>query len=339
MRPREDDPSLYRANVLMSWQVMTAVIERVTEKCLIAHLNGGDYDCLSLVTLGAGGYPATRFRLNRNGINSTAVRHVWERIRENGVAHVADELIDASHLTRQNGQQPTANTVLIQLCRGVVTWIERNRDENFYVGPMKWPGNCTKLLPEPLRQYDKREWPLFEHGPEISVGLEGIEVIRWSQIDVGSIDEAPDPSPHQYVVQFANSGNVHYTSLDVALEKWGKLNNRKEVWGEIQAILRRLEDELGPMVDFHIPQSCAYVAVHFQSKPKNIGAYINVGHVDHNQFIEGSVYGKDRGNHRSFLTSTAGDSTSPKEVSTLKLSYCTSCYLQMPATGMCDYCG
>jgi hypothetical protein len=131
----------------------------------------------------------------------------------------------------------------------------------------------------------------------------------------------------------------NFTTLDGALENWGKLNERRFVWGEIVTVLAKLETKLGSVVDFHIPASASYVGVHFSHNPKVIGAYINVGHIDHHDFVEGSVWKEARRYHRSLLSTSQGEGSGGKKKDDEMRIACPTCGIQLPLVGGCDTCG
>jgi hypothetical protein len=94
-----------------------------------------------------------------------------------------------------------------------------------------------------------------------------------------------------------------FMTLQGALENWGKLNDRRHVWKEIEAIIEKLESKCGSKaVAFHTTPSKAYVGVKFAHDLLVIGAFIQVGFVDHLEFLEGSEWSDERKNYRTLLT-------------------------------------
>ena len=90
MKPREDDPALFRDNVYKSWQVMSAIVNQISDECFIAHLEpnqGAGYDCLSIVTRDPEGRLHVALMMNRNGVNSSIegaenlYEDTWRRVR------------------------------------------------------------------------------------------------------------------------------------------------------------------------------------------------------------------------------------------------------------------
>lgn len=190
VKPREGDPALFRDNVYHSWHVMSYVVNHVTEECFVAHLEpnqGVGYDCLSLVTCDKDGQLWVRFMLNRNGANGLIGSHlfedVWGRVNRDGFKKVADEIIALAGLTFSSGR---VNSAISTVCNQVVRWIRSHRDENFYVGPLGWPGSCAALLEIKPVAYSEEQWPIPDHGPEISMGISGKELQRFELVTLGT---------------------------------------------------------------------------------------------------------------------------------------------------------
>jgi hypothetical protein len=94
-----------------------------------------------------------------------------------------------------------------------------------------------------------------------------------------------------------------FMTLEGALENWGKLNNRRHAWKEIDAIIKKLESKCGSKaVAFHTTPSKSYVGVKFAKDLLVIGAFIQVGFVDHLEFLEGSEWSDERKNYRTHLS-------------------------------------
>jgi len=190
VKPREDDPALFRDNVYHSWHVMSYVVNHVTEECFVAHLEpnpGVRYDCLSLVTRDSEGQLRVRFMLNRNGANgligSYLFEDVWGRVTRDGFKKVADEIISLAGLTSSTGR---VNSVSSTVCNQVLRWIRSHRYENFYVGPLDWPGSFAPLPEIKRAAYSKEQWPIPDHGPEISMGISGRELQRLEMLTSGT---------------------------------------------------------------------------------------------------------------------------------------------------------
>jgi hypothetical protein len=164
---------------------------------------------------------------------------------------------------------------------------------------------------------------------------EAIDELRKEDFDY--YDELTLYADEEEVVE-SPDGKSHFSTIDGALENWGRLNESRHVWKEINEVLSRLEVKLGRLTELHIPGSRNYVAAHFSDNPTNIGAYINVGHVDHNEFLEGSEWSEIRRNYRSYLSTSAGNV--PKRIAGVgkKSNPCPTCGIVMSQVNSCDYC-
>ena len=181
MNPRNDSPALYRENVYKSWKLMAYVVSHVDDECFVAHLEpnpGVGYDCLSLITRDTNGSLRVRFMLNRNGTNANVLDRVWERFDEEGCDAVGMKLVKASDL---NASWPSMRSSVATLCDDVVAWIEENRSEDFCIGPIDWPGGCRTFLDVRRETHTESVWPVPDHGPEICLGVEGVETVRLYQ--------------------------------------------------------------------------------------------------------------------------------------------------------------
>lgn len=96
----------------------------------------------------------------------------------------------------------------------------------------------------------------------------------------------------------------HFMTLHGALENWGKLNNRRYVWDEIEVIVEKLQSKGKSTVSFHTTPNKSHIAATFGNNPKQIGAFIQVGFVDHLEFLEGSEWGDKRKNYRTLLSTS-----------------------------------
>ncbi len=184
MNPRNDSPALYRENVYKSWKLMAYVVSHVGDECFVAHLEpnpGVGYDCLSLITRDTNGSLRVRFMLNRNGTNANVLDRVWERFDEEGCDAVGMKLIKASDLT---ASRPSMKSSAATLCDDVMAWIEENRNEDFCIGPIDWPGGCRTFLDVRRETHTESVWPVPDHGPEICLGVEGVETVRYTQVRV-----------------------------------------------------------------------------------------------------------------------------------------------------------
>jgi hypothetical protein len=178
MKPRNDNPKIYRENVYKSWKLMAYVVSHVDDECFVAHLEpnpGVGYDCLSLITRDTSGNLRVRFMLNRNGVNANVLDRVWECFDEDGCDEVAKKLMSASALTAAVSSTRSSASAL---CEDVVAWIEEHRNEDFCVGPIGWPGGCRTFLDVRHEVLTESDWPIPDHGPELCLGIGTIERIR-----------------------------------------------------------------------------------------------------------------------------------------------------------------
>lgn len=178
MRPRDDNPALFRANVYKSWLVMSHVVRHLNRDCFIVHTDtpeGVGYDNLALVLQHPDGSLDLRFSMNRNGFNSTVIRAIWEQVDQMGAEVVALELLQSCGV---RNPEPVEDNRVTELCDEVVAWIQNHRDQEFYVGPVHWQGSCRELLDIPMERYPNDDWPFDHHSPEISLGIGGHEVKR-----------------------------------------------------------------------------------------------------------------------------------------------------------------
>ncbi len=181
MNLRNNNSTLYRDNVYKSWKLMAYVVSHVEDECFVAHLEpnpGVGYDCLSLITRDTNGSLRVRFMLNRNGVNANVLDRVWECFDEDGCDAVALKLMKASALlVSPTPMKSSAAT----LCEDVVVWIEEHRNEEFCVSPIDWPGGCRTFLDVQRETRTESSWPIPDHGPEICLGVEGVEARRLYQ--------------------------------------------------------------------------------------------------------------------------------------------------------------
>ena len=181
MKPRNDNPKIYRENVYKSWKLMAYVVSHVDDECFVAHLEpnpGVGYDCLSLITRDTNGNLRVRFMLNRNGVNANVLDRVWECFDEDGCDEVARKLMKESALT---ATLPSARSSASALCEDVVAWIEEHRNEDFCIGPIGWPGGCRTFLNLQHEVLTESDWPIPDHGPELCLGVGGVEIVRFYQ--------------------------------------------------------------------------------------------------------------------------------------------------------------
>lgn len=178
MPPRDYNLALFRENVYKSWLVMSHVVRRLDRDCFIVHTDtpeGVGYDNLALVIRHSDGTLDLKFSMNRNGFNSTVIRGIWEQVDQRGAESVAFELLRSCGV---RNTEPVEHNRVTALCDEVVAWIQNHRDQDFYVGPVRWPGSCQELLEIPEERYPNDDWSYDRHGPEISLGNRGLEQLR-----------------------------------------------------------------------------------------------------------------------------------------------------------------
>ena len=178
MRPRDDNPALFRENVYKSWKIMAYVVRHLNRDCFIVHTDtpeGVGYDNLALVVQHPDGPLDLRFSMNRNGFNSTVLRGIWEQVDQMGAESVALELLRSCGVRKP---EPVEDNRVTALCDEVVAWIQNHRDQEFYVGPVRWWGSCQELLDISMGRYPNDDWPYDRHGPDISLGIRGVEQLR-----------------------------------------------------------------------------------------------------------------------------------------------------------------
>jgi hypothetical protein len=195
---RDEDPRLFRENVHKSWQVMSAIVNQISDECFIAHLEpnqGVGYDCLSIVTRDREGRLEVALMMNRNGVNSNIkgaedlYKDTWRRVKQDGAEKVADEIIGLSNLTRTTDRIDSPST---RACHQVLNWIEENQQEEFFVVPLSWLYGSGQMLEIKPATYSEEQWPVPDHGPEISMGISGKELQRLEMLTSG-IPSKEDP--------------------------------------------------------------------------------------------------------------------------------------------------
>jgi hypothetical protein len=135
-----------------------------------------------------------------------------------------------------------------------------------------------------------------------------------------------------------NQETAEFSELRQALQAWGSLNDRQQVWTEIEEVVEALTQKLGDAVRIHIPSSNSYVAVTFKNEAKRVGAYINVGFVDQIIQTEKSHnVDTPEGYWRTPLSTvqSGGVRSGETEAAT---ELCPSCFISVPSYGECG-CG
>ena len=279
MQPRDDDQQLYRENVYKSWLIMSCVVRHIKNQCYVARSDapvGVGYDNLVLVTVSSTGSTHLEFAMNRNGVNSTVVQYIWEKVDEIGAEEVAKIIIERCQLEVSSDPVDSEAT---QLCDEVVEWLEQHKDDKGFFEPVHLMpnGKCVSAIFRESRV------------------SELLNPMKLSKSEKKETDMTKTQNSKEEVPQFL--------TLEGALENWGKLNDRRHVWKEIEAIIEKLESKCGSKaVAFHTTPSKAYVGVKFAHDLFVIGAFIQVGFVDHLEFLEGSEWSDERKNYRTRLT-------------------------------------
>ena len=280
MRPYDDDPQPYRENVYKSWLIMSYVVRRLKNQCYVAHSDapaGVGYDNLVLVTVSPTGSKHFEFAMNRNGVNSTVVQYIWEKVDEIGAEEVANIIIERRQL---EVSPDVVDTEATRLCDEIVGWLELHKEDKGFFEPVRLMpnGKCVSAIVGESRV------------------SELLSPFNLSKSEEKEIDMTKTQNSKEEVPQFM--------MLHGALENWGKLNDRRHVWKEIGAIIEKLQSKGKSTVSFHIPQNKGYVAVTFGINPKQIGAFVRVGFVDHLEFLEGYEWSDKRKNYRTLLSTS-----------------------------------
>lgn len=229
MPPRDDNPALFRENVYKSWKIMAQLTRRIDGECDVVHSDtpeGVGYDNLVLVARNPDGSMVPQAVMNRNGVNSLTVPFIWKKCDEIGIEGVVEELLTAC----QAGKTPEpVESELSRRCDEVVSWIEGHHDEDFYVGPVQWWGSCRELLDLPEAKFPSDIWPFGRHGPEISLGIAGIETLRLNsenrmseerrmtlkEISVTELNvSTPTSTEKSLVIQIARCKNIQNAASD-----------------------------------------------------------------------------------------------------------------------------
>lgn len=279
MQPRDDDQQLYRENVYKSWLIMSYVVRYIKNQCYVAHSDapvGVGYDNLVLVTVSPTGSTHFEFAMNRNGVNSTVVQYIWEKVDEIGAQEVANIIIERCQL---EVSPDVVDTEAMRLCDEVVEWLEQHKDDKEFFEPVHLMpnGKCVSAISRESRV------------------SELLNPMKLSKSEKRETDMTKTQNSKEEVPQFL--------TLEGALENWGKLNDRRHVWKEIEAIIEKLESKCGnKAVAFHTTPSKAYVGVKFAHDLLVIGAFIKVTYIDHRDFLEGSEWSDSRNNYRTHLS-------------------------------------
>jgi hypothetical protein len=259
---------------------MSFIVHRIKSNCYVAHSDapvGVGYDNLVLVTVSPTGSTHFEFAMNRNGVNSTVVQYIWEKVDEIGAEEVANLIIERCQL---EVSPDVVDTEATRLCDEIVGWLEQHKDDKGFFEPVRLMpnGKCVSAI--------------FSES-QVS---ELLSPLNLSKNEKKEIDMTKTHNSKEEVPQFM--------TLQGALENWGKLNDRRHVWKEIGAIIEKLQSKGKSTVSFHIPQNKGYVAVTFGINPKQIGAFVRVGFVDHLEFLEGSEWSDKRKNYRTLLSTS-----------------------------------
>jgi hypothetical protein len=205
------------------------------------------------------------------------VQYIWEKVDEIGAEEVANIIMERCQL--EISREPVVSEAT-QLCDEVVEWLEQHKNDKGFFEPVRLMpnGKCVSAI--------------FSES-QVS---ELLSPLNLSKNEKKEIDMTKTHNSKEEVPQFM--------TLQGALENWGKLNDRRHVWKEIGAIIEKLQSKGKSTVSFHIPQNKGYVAVTFGINPKQIGAFVRVGFVDHLEFLEGSEWSDKRKNYRTLLSTS-----------------------------------
>ena len=281
MRPHDDDQQVYRENVYKSWLIMSYVVRRIKNQCYVAHSDapvGVGYDNLVLVTVSPTGSTHSKFAMNRNGVNSTVVQYIWEKVDEIGAEEVANIIIDRCRL--EQSVEPVVSEATL-LCEEIVDWLTLHKDDKEFFEPVRFMpnGRCVSVLVKMSLE-------------KVSLNPLILNTNKKKDGDMSNTQNSKEEVPQ-------------FMTLHGALENWGKLNDRRHVWKEIDAIIEKLESKCGSKaVAFHTTPSKAYVGVKFAHDLLVIGAFIQVGFVDHLEFLEDSEWSDKRKNYRTLLSTS-----------------------------------
>ena len=148
MRPHDDDPQLYRENVYKSWSIMSYVVRRIKNQRYVAYSDapvGVGYDNLVLVTVSPTGSKHFEFAMNRNGVNSTVVQYIWEKVDEIGAEEVANIIIERCRL--EQPVEPVVSEATL-LCEEIVDWLTLHKDDKEFFEPVRFMpnGRCVSVL-------------------------------------------------------------------------------------------------------------------------------------------------------------------------------------------------
>ena len=133
-------------------------------------------------------------------------------------------------------------------------------------------------------------------------------------------------------------GTRDFPTLRAALLDWAKLDDRQQVWLEIEKVIKDLEQKNGTIVRVHVPAAESYVAVTFAKEPTLIGAYINVGHIDHWTELPNTFIPDSTPYFRSYLSTSQGQSAGHSKELKSNFLNCPDCFTQVPKYGECA-CG
>ena len=338
MRPREDDPVLFRRNVRMSWELLHYIVSRVSDECFIGHSglsSGVGYDCLTLVTRSADGDVKIRMSHNRNGTNSTVLANIWEEIEDRGIEAVAEDLITRTRLVRATSRVSSdAEWVSAQVC----AWIAEHEGEEFFVGPHGWPKGCHSVSAEPISDWSLDEWPIDEHGPEVLLGIDRVEVARLvfgQRAKISAETNSTDGGERMNADGVARE----FGSLEEALREWAPLAERPGVWPEVDGIVDRAKSVLGEVVRVHVPPSSSYIGLTFSAEPRQIGVHIHSGFVDSIIELAGSYVPEAAPRAwRTNLSTFEGEVSKRKTEGGPSPSLCPSCGLAVGKYAEC-ICG
>lgn len=163
--------------------------------------------------------------------------------------------------------------------------------------------------------------------------LVGITIIRKTTMPkVGELDTTKVERQMDELDEYQEAGDKRiYFGADVnaAVVDWGKYNEHPDVLRKVLEYIKTMEERLGPVSSVYKLSSGRYVAVTFGNQ-LHIGAWINVGYLDHRIEFQGSVHQKGEV-WRTDLLIGSGPKSNKKKKQEVFHRVCTEHFLQYPA--------
>ena len=128
--------------------------------------------------------------------------------------------------------------------------------------------------------------------------------------------------------------------LEKIIKDWGKFNEYPNAVAEALAVVERLEEVWGPVVEAYVPQQTKpHVAMKFEKNEGHNQAWINVGHVDYRHFFADSSESGTPGVWRTYLSSSKDrGGRGPTSGDLIPVTQCPDLDNPFPITGSCE-CG